>query len=64
MSKKKYTPQAGDVCEWNDKEVLIISPEPTEKGCFIAYEEIDFIDKSLDLVWHCELSKLKLIYQP
>jgi len=66
MKKTKYTPQAGDVCDIGgiSDEVLIISPEPTSDGCYIAYDVLDFEVGLKYPPWYCDINELKLIYRP
>lgn len=68
MSKKKYIPQAGDVCEFETSnfskiEVMIVSPEPTEQGDYLAMEETH-LQLNSGCTWRCHINNLKLIYRP
>jgi len=66
MSNKNYTPEAGDVCDVGgiSNEVLIISPEPTSDGSYIAYDALDFERGLKYPPWYCDINDLKLIYRP
>ena len=67
MKKTNYTPQAGDVCEWTykkeKKEVIILSPELTSEGNYIAMDKYDIKLKD-SMFWYCHINDLKLIYRP
>lgn len=71
MSKKKYTPQAGDVCEYkgatgNKYELLVCSPIIIDPFIpfVIAYDKIDFERSNCESFWRCDINDLKLIYRP
>jgi len=68
MSKKKYTPQAGDVCEWTYDgqiiEVMIISPIKNEHDCYEGFGLDHIYGILLSNPWNCGIDQLKLIYRP
>jgi len=69
MKKTKYTPQAGDVCEWFNRwtgkivQMMIVSPEPTENGYYLALDDEDLIYENY-VHWFMFIDELKLIYRP
>lgn len=62
MKKTKYTPQAGDVCEWWGQEVMVCFPFKVWIGdSKTAYMVMRDDGKTYSLALS---KKLKLIYRP
>ena len=61
MKKTKYTPQAGDVCEWNGREVMVCYSFKIFEEFKVKYYRIMLTDGTYN---YAAAKYLKLIYRP